>query len=201
MKILLAIDDSVFSKAATEAVLRQAKPQGTEVCVLSVMEPGLLRTSDEKGGYYAEIDAEFREATERIKTLVAKTAELLRSKGFKVTSSSSFEWDDPKSKIIDVAAEWKADLIVLGSHGRSGLNRFLMGSVSEAVARHAPCSVEVVRIASSAMATGDSRKCAHPPCTCTVRSGKYCSAHCEGMEERPEIDCRCGHPDCRGKAH
>ena len=83
MKILLAIDDSMHSKAATEAVLRQANPQSTEVYVLSVMEPGFLRTPDEKGAYYAEIDAEFREATERIKTLVAKTAELLRSKGFK----------------------------------------------------------------------------------------------------------------------
>jgi nucleotide-binding universal stress UspA family protein len=49
-------------------------------------------------------------------------------------------------EIVDRAAEWHADLIVLGSHGRHGLDRFLIGSVSEYVARHAPCSVEIVRM-------------------------------------------------------
>jgi nucleotide-binding universal stress UspA family protein len=53
---------------------------------------------------------------------------------------------DPKSKIPDAARDWRADLIVLGSHGRKGMGHFLIGSVSEAVARHADCSVEVVRI-------------------------------------------------------
>jgi nucleotide-binding universal stress UspA family protein len=52
-------------------------------------------------------------------------------------------------KIIDHAAEWHADLIVAGSHGWEGLNRFLLGSVSESVVRHAPCSVEVVRTRSA----------------------------------------------------
>jgi nucleotide-binding universal stress UspA family protein len=208
MKILLAVDDSKFSEAATQAVLRQARPQDTEVRVLNVMEPSSsLWTASGGQEYYAAIDTSFQEATNRSKALVAKTEELLRSKGFKVSSSASAEWADPKSKIIDVAAEWDADLIVLGSHGRSGMDRFLMGSVSEAVARHAPCSVEIVRIpraaniGSSAMATDDAKKCAHSPCTCTPRSGRYCSAHCEAMGERSEIDCRCGHPDCRGKAH
>jgi nucleotide-binding universal stress UspA family protein len=76
--------------------------------------------------------------------LVAKTAEFLRARGLKVTAA--LETGDPKSKILDVAEEWHAGLIVLGSHGWKGLNRFLMGSVSDAVARHASCSVEIVRI-------------------------------------------------------
>jgi hypothetical protein len=156
-------------------------------------------------GDYPPIDAAFPEETNRSQALVAKTAELLRSNGFKVISSA--EWGDPKSKIIDMAAEWSADLIVLGSHGRSGLNRFLMGSVSEAVARHAHCSVEIVRSASANQSAEkragliDSEKCGHPPCTCTTKSGKYCSAHCEAMSQTPDIDCRCGHPDCKGRAH
>jgi len=53
----------------------------------------------------------------------------------------------PKVVIIDDAKKWGADLIVVGSHGRTGLDRFLLGSVSEAVARHAACSVEIVRAA------------------------------------------------------
>jgi nucleotide-binding universal stress UspA family protein len=44
-----------------------------------------------------------------------------------------------------MAAEWPADTIVLGSHGRKGLERLLLGSVSYNLVRHAPCSVEVVR--------------------------------------------------------
>jgi hypothetical protein len=51
------------------------------------------------------------------------------------------------------------------------------------------------------MAAEEAKKCGHPPCTCTPRSGTYCSAACEAMEHRPDIDCRCGHPECKGKAH
>jgi nucleotide-binding universal stress UspA family protein len=53
---------------------------------------------------------------------------------------------DAKSAILDDAKSWGADLIVMGSHGRRGLERFLVGSVSEAVLRHAHCSVEIVRL-------------------------------------------------------
>jgi len=55
---------------------------------------------------------------------------------------------DTKSMIIDASEEWHADVIVLGSHGRKALDRFLMGNVSEAITRHAHCSVEIVRIPS-----------------------------------------------------
>jgi hypothetical protein len=52
------------------------------------------------------------------------------------------------------------------------------------------------------MASNEGKKCAHPNCTCQVPSGnKYCSAQCEAMEETPDIDCRCGHPVCKGRAH
>jgi hypothetical protein len=94
-------------------------------------------------------------------------------------------------------------LIVIGSHGRKGIDRFLLGGVSEAVARYAHCSVQIVRdpllAERQAMKTAD--KCAHPACTCIPTSGKYCSAQCEAMEKMPDIDCRCGHLVCEGRAH
>jgi nucleotide-binding universal stress UspA family protein len=68
---------------------------------------------------------------------------MLRSKGLEVTTA--VDWGDPRPKIIDDAAKWGADLIVVGSHGCKGLERFFLGSVSDAVARHAGCSVEIVR--------------------------------------------------------
>jgi nucleotide-binding universal stress UspA family protein len=146
MKILLAIDGSKFSKAATQAIIARTRPRGTQVRVLHVVEPPSLLVNRGMGAYDAALDAALEAELKEAETLVANTAGTLRSKGLKVTTS--VEPGDPKSKIVDAASKWHADLIVLGAHGRKGLARFLMGSVSEGVARHAPCSVEIVRIPS-----------------------------------------------------
>jgi nucleotide-binding universal stress UspA family protein len=58
---------------------------------------------------------------------------------------ATVETGDPAYTLLDVAEQGKADLLVVGSHGRSGLGRFLMGSVSEKALRHAHCSVLVMR--------------------------------------------------------
>jgi nucleotide-binding universal stress UspA family protein len=52
---------------------------------------------------------------------------------------------EPKEIILDEAERWSADLIVVGSHGRRGLKRLWLGSVSQAVVSQAKCSVEIVR--------------------------------------------------------
>lgn len=146
MKILLAIDGSKFSEAAIQAVIAQAHSRETEVRVLHVIEPPSLLVARETGGYDPPLEALWDEETKQAQALVAKTAETLRSHGMRVTTA--VQQGDPKSEIIDASEEWHADLIVLGSHGRKALDRFLMGSVSEAIARHARCSVEIVRIPS-----------------------------------------------------
>jgi nucleotide-binding universal stress UspA family protein len=148
MKILLAIDGSKFSDAAVQAVITQAHPKNTEVHVLHVVEPPNLLISREMGGFDPALEAVWESENKHAKVLVEKTTETLRSHELKV--SSAVEPGDPKSVIIDVSKKWHADLIVIGSHGRTGLDRFLMGSVSEAIVRHAHCSVEVVRILPSA---------------------------------------------------
>ena len=140
MKILLAIDDSKFSDAAVQAVIAHHKLQGLEVRVLhadraadaSLMAPEVTE-------YMPPMESE-----EEAKALVAKAADALRSAGVNVTTA--VVQGDPKSIILDNAKAWGADLIVLGSHGRKGLERFMLGSVSEAVLRHAHCSVEIVRL-------------------------------------------------------
>lgn len=144
MRILLAIDDSKFSEAAAETVVEQARPPGTEVRILHVVEPPPLLVGRELGGYEPALQNALEFQKHNAEALVAKTAELLRVRGLKATAT--VEVGDAKSKILDAAEEWHADLIVLGSHGRKGLSRFLMGGVSDAVARHACCSVEIVRI-------------------------------------------------------
>jgi nucleotide-binding universal stress UspA family protein len=142
-RILLAIDDSKFSKAASQLLIEQV-PNETEVRVLHVVEPLPCLLARGTGGYNPALD-KLREArTRQAEDLVAKFAEMLSSNNLKVTTSVGK--GDPKSKILDAAEQWKADLIVLGSIGQTGLERFLMGSVSDTVACHARCSVEVVRI-------------------------------------------------------
>lgn len=140
MKILLATDGSKFSEAATEAIISQCRPQSAEVKVLNVVDVSFPIPT-----LYA---AEFRgESLKDGQAFVQQAERPLTKAGFKV--ETAVEEGDPKSKIVEDAARWHADLIIVGSHGRKGLDRFLAGSVSDAVARHAPCSVQVVRIANN----------------------------------------------------
>ncbi len=141
MKILLAVDGSKFSAAALQMVIAQIRPQGTEVLVLHVVEPITFSLSPQMAaGYAPELESQVKDGRE----LVEREAQRLRAAGF--MADSAVEKGDIRDKIIDAAAEWCADLIVMGSHGRRGVQRFLLGSGAEHVARHAQCSVEIVRI-------------------------------------------------------
>ena len=62
-----------------------------------------------------------------------------------VPLEAHFKWEDPRHAVVDAATELKADLVVIGTHGRKGLKRALMGSVAESVVRFAPCTVLTVR--------------------------------------------------------
>ena len=143
MKILIAIDGSDFSQAALQSVIARPWPPHTVVKVLHVVEPPSLLMGREMAGPDPEFEAVWNALRDQAKDLVAKAAEKVRAAGLNV--STALVEGDPKSQIIDVANEWHAAMIVLGSHGRTGLGRFLMGSVSQDVVRHAHCSVEIVR--------------------------------------------------------
>lgn len=144
MKILLTIDDSKASGAAVRAVADQFCASKAEIQVLHVVEtlllPGPPQFSARAISEVNEIDAErMKEA----RKLVDEAAAQLQKAGFK--ASGMVAEGDIRQRIIDIAADWQADLIVMGSRGRHGFDRLLLGSVSEAVTRHALCSVEVVR--------------------------------------------------------
>jgi nucleotide-binding universal stress UspA family protein len=118
MKVLLATDGSKFSQAATDAVISQCQPRGTEVKVLNVVDLPLMIPT-----LYA---AEFREEGLRQGEEVVRGAEQQLTKaGYRV--EAEVDEGDPKSKIVEDAARWNADLIVLGSHGRKGVDRFFDG--------------------------------------------------------------------------
>jgi nucleotide-binding universal stress UspA family protein len=143
MNILLAIDDSKSSEAVAKALIAQAQPKGTELRLLHVIEPLPIAYSGGEWGYSVDWQRVMQEQRKQAEEFVQQVATKLRAAGFSVTAS--VEEGHPKSVIVESAAKWPADLILLGSHGRKGIDRFLLGSVSEAVARHALCSVQIVR--------------------------------------------------------
>lgn len=145
MKILLATDGSKFSEAATRAITAQMKTQGADVLALQVVEPLIFSNPPQMApGYAPEMGVRLQEQIKQAKDNVAAAAEALRKAGLK--SETRVVENETRSGILEVAEDWKADLIVLGSHGKKGLRKFLLGSVAEFVARHAACSVLIVRI-------------------------------------------------------
>jgi nucleotide-binding universal stress UspA family protein len=140
MKILVAIDDSKHSEAAIHVVANNFKPQTTEVRILHVLTPIVLSAPPQMSrGYAPELEQQGIQA----RALLDKYAQQLRAEGYKV--DSAVESGDVRETIIDSAARWHADLILLGSRGHKGMGRLLLGSVAESVVRHAHCSVLVVR--------------------------------------------------------
>jgi nucleotide-binding universal stress UspA family protein len=125
-------------------VVERGHTADSDVNVLNVIEPMPVSTDGQVWGFARDMNAIQEEQRKAAQELVTKAADTLCRAGWKV--STFVETGDPKSSILDRAKEWKVDLIVLGSDGRKGLDRFLLGSVSDAVARHARCSVEIVHI-------------------------------------------------------
>ncbi|MGA9799066.1 MAG: universal stress protein [Terriglobales bacterium] len=150
MKILLAIDDSKFAEAVIQAVISQTGRDHTQVLVLHVVDwnnfmPSPFPPGGQDSMYSTrQLESIIESEISKSRQLLASAAERLRSAGFE--TSTSLREGDVKTEILDFAAEWGADLILLGSHGRKGIARFVLGSVSEAVARYAHCSVEIVRL-------------------------------------------------------
>ncbi len=146
MKILLAVDGSDYSNAAVDAVAERPWPEGSVVEIICAIDLPVVPIPDTwimPDSYYTQQEraaaeqagAVVKEARHRLKA--GRTAEL-------ETITKTIVGRAP-DVILDEAEKWNADLIVLGSHGYRGLKRFLLGSVSQAVATHAPCSVEIVR--------------------------------------------------------
>ena len=147
MKILLAVDGSDCSDVAINEVARRPWPEGSEVKVISVAEPHIPFTPEPgllPASYYDDLEKAARSHAESV---VGNALRKLRDQaGGKLRITTAVFLDSPKDAIIEEAERWGADLIVVGSHGYRGYQRFLLGSVSQAVATQARCSVEIVRL-------------------------------------------------------
>jgi nucleotide-binding universal stress UspA family protein len=146
MRVLVAVDGSEYSAAAVDEVAKLQWPADTEICLLCAAEEFRYPAYDAwllPGKYHAEVMEASRLNANRI---VTEHERVLRERIVgAVTVTTDIVEGDPKSVIIDAAAQWPADLVVIGSHGYSALPRLLLGSVSTAVANHVHCSVWIVR--------------------------------------------------------
>jgi nucleotide-binding universal stress UspA family protein len=150
MKVLLASDGSECSLAAALSVAASPWPMGTVFKVVGVEELVALETrmaaSPLASIYPASLLEELlADAHTRAVNAIEGARKILETAGLKVLDQPKIPVGDARSTILDLAQAWQADLVVLGSHGRRGLDRLLMGSVAESVAVHAHCSVEVIR--------------------------------------------------------
>jgi len=147
MKVLLATDGSAYSEQAARSIAERPWPAGTEIRVLGAVELSLPATRALLPPFAdsAFIESAQAEAMKRTQDAIAQARQILSAGELNVSEAVSVLLEPPKTIILDEATEWGADLIVLGSHGRHGVDRFLLGSVSETVAMHAGCSVEVIR--------------------------------------------------------
>ena len=122
--ILLAVDGSRFADAAAVSAGILAKRCGLPVTVLSVCANDDLKC-------------------DMVQAMADRVRDLLRKDG--VAADSVVKEGNPAKAIVDAAAENECDLIVVGSHGRTGLDRILIGSVSQQVVVQAKCPVMVVK--------------------------------------------------------
>jgi nucleotide-binding universal stress UspA family protein len=147
MKILLATDGTKHSDSAIEMIGKLKLSSGDEVKIVSVVDMAVPLSVDLYAGYLpttAEIEKTAQEnAAKIIEDAGKKIQESLE--GQNIFISTEVLLGSPESRIVETAEEMHADLIVVGSHGYNRWERLLLGSVSDSVVHHSPCSVLVVR--------------------------------------------------------
>ena len=137
-RILVAVDSGPIAAHAVDVGIELARSLKAEIALIRVTEPPADYAAD-AGISPDELMASARREDQR---LIAGVRERLS------LPASVHEFllaGETAAEIVKSAKEWPADIIVVGSHGRAGVSRVLLGSVAEAVTRQAPCPVLVVR--------------------------------------------------------
>jgi nucleotide-binding universal stress UspA family protein len=143
MRILIAVDQSPHSARAVRFVSRMRWPAGSRVIVASVLTPPL---TPPVAGVDAGVSLMVEVSAEQVAEARARVAEAeteLRAAG--IATESRVPTGDPREALLRLIDDERVDLIVMGSHGRTGLAKLLLGSVSSHVVTHAHCSVLVVK--------------------------------------------------------
>jgi nucleotide-binding universal stress UspA family protein len=141
-QILVPLDGSPTSNAALGRAIGMANVFGAAITVVMVYDPyTYIPTAAEYGTYQAQYLEDLRLEAQNTVSAASKTIEEAGIKAYSQVVESQRIWRG----ILDAAQSAKADLIVMGSHGRSGLDKLVMGSVAQRVLQHTSLPVLVVR--------------------------------------------------------
>jgi universal stress protein A len=153
MNVLLPVDGSPSADAAVAAFIKQFNPENTVVRVLHVVEQPLAVPDTlafaEAAAAADVVAARLDERRRQGQQIVDRTVAKLQAAHFH--ADAEIHEGEARREVLAASNNWPADAIVMGSHGRHGFDRLVMGSVAEHVLRHAPCSVEIVRPALAAV--------------------------------------------------
>jgi universal stress protein A len=136
--ILVAVDGSPIAAHAADVGMELARSLGAEVAVMHVVDPSAC-SAPETGVSPETLLALAEQDGKRLLGEHRRRASLVPP------PLEFLQVGKPGTEIVKAAKDWPAEVLVIGSHGRVGLQRVLLGSVAEAVMRHAPCPVLVVR--------------------------------------------------------
>lgn len=147
MRVLLATDGTKHSEPAVEFIKSFKWSPEDEIKIVSVVDMAVPLALDMYSGYLpsaVEIENAVKENVGKVlETTVQKIRDFPGSSNVKITTEILH--GSPESRIVEAAEAFQADLIIVGSHGYNRWERLLLGSVSDSVIHHAPCSVLVVR--------------------------------------------------------
>ncbi|HSK70965.1 MAG TPA: universal stress protein [Pyrinomonadaceae bacterium] len=142
-RVLVAFDGSDCAETAVRMIAGRNWSKNTEFRIITADDDPFSRPAVSVIDAMAEGAEDSEEGKAWIEKMISKPVRLLETAGLKV--SHSVKWGDARHIILREAETWKADSIFVGARGLSRFKRFLIGSVSSAVAAKAKCSVEVVR--------------------------------------------------------
>jgi nucleotide-binding universal stress UspA family protein len=144
--ILVPVDDSEPSQLALNEAIRLAKNSGATLYLLHVIDEFALAPMDSSymaSAYYADVVAALRDAGQKILDRAEQTA---RQGGVEFKTGLVETFGRRVAEIVvEQAREWPADIIVMGTHGRRGLRRLVLGSDAEWVLRSTPVPVLLIR--------------------------------------------------------
>ncbi|HUK61721.1 MAG TPA: universal stress protein [Dongiaceae bacterium] len=144
MKILIGLDSSKHSDAALEFVRKTSWPAGTKAILVSAVRPQVAAYAEIYVPAVVELEEAEQERMKFHQELVSRAEQTLRDVGLR--TEARVLRGDPREALVDTARSEQVDLVVVGSHGRTGLSKLVMGSVASHVVAHAPCNVLVVKL-------------------------------------------------------
>ena len=148
MKIVIGVDDSPHSHAAVEFVRRMTRPQGSTIVVLSAVRPVVGAHAEPYVPAEPYLEQMSGDMVRFHQDTAASAERELQTTGLR--TEAKILHGDPRTALVEAARTERADLLVVGSHGRTGIAKLVMGSVAAYVVAHAPCSVMVVKLNRSA---------------------------------------------------